>query len=383
MGGMMESNIAGVVVLVGRDTSRGELPIGRRPVVIGRDPWVDIVVHHPSISRHHAMLWAEPGQLFVRDLGASGGTWVGGRLLEAGESCEVGKRQTLGLGGALELRWKRPRRQLEALPTAGRVVLENAAEGWQLLEATDQARTTKLSETAPEREHSGVLSVSAGFLESLAEFAPELPDDPEPATEEDMPAVIASSSGTDEVPTARLNAMGDLLMHPSVEADDFEATASAPALPLLTLEDSVRTGPQQAVGPLRVLCRGKESVVEEIDSGNRTRVRGETRVALLRVLCLRLAAFRAGEFDTPRVSDVDLAQVLWPDAVGDTGPRIELLIRRLQRQLREAGLPQDLVSRDEAGTRLLPTCAVPELPATKASATPARAIEAPAGDGSA
>lgn len=364
---MMESDIAGVVVLVGRGEPRGELPIGRRPLVVGRDPWVDIVVHHATISRHHALLWAEPGQLFVRDLGASGGTWVGGRLLAAGEAAEVGKRQTVGLGGALELRWKRPRRQMEALSTVGRVVLEHAEEGWQLAEATGRAETTKLSQTAPQAGDSGVFSVSAGFLEALAEFEPELPDDLEPATEEDMPAVGASVTGGDDVPTARLQAMGDLLMSPAAEPEDFEATASAPALPLLTLEDSVRTGPQQAVGPLRVLFRGKGSLVEEVDSGNKTRVRGETRVALLRVLSFRLAAFRVGEFDTPRVADQDLARVLWPDMVGDAGPRIDLLIRRLQRQLREAGLPQELVSRDEGGTRLLPTCAVPELPVTRAA----------------
>ena len=102
---MIESNIAGALVLIGRGTPRWELPIGRRPVLVGRDPWVDVVVHHPAISRHHVLLWAEPGQLFVRDLGASGGTWVGGRLLASGEAAEVGKRQIIGLGGALELRW--------------------------------------------------------------------------------------------------------------------------------------------------------------------------------------------------------------------------------------------------------------------------------------
>ncbi len=74
----MSEELAGVLVLIGRDGARGELPIGRRPVVVGRDPWVDVVVRHPSISRHHAMLWADGDQLFVRDLGASCGTWVGG-----------------------------------------------------------------------------------------------------------------------------------------------------------------------------------------------------------------------------------------------------------------------------------------------------------------
>jgi hypothetical protein len=365
----MTYDIAGALVLVGRDGSRGELPIGRRPVLLGRDPWADVVVRHPAISRHHAMIWAEPGKLFVRDLGASGGTWVEGRLLAAGEAASVGRSGTIGLGGALDLKWTIPVSKLTPLPAAGRVVLESAEEGWQLLEAPGQAESTALSDTSPGGPEELDLSLSPDFLEalddlslSMGEVSVDVGDDLEPPTEEGIEAVPSGAGNTDEMPTARLKAMGDLLMGASQELEDYVATASLPVLSALVAQDAVQTGPQQAVGPLRVVFTGKSGVVEELDSGNRTRLRGESRVALLRVLSLRLAAFRAGEYASPRVADVDLARTLWPDELGDAGPRIDLLIRRLQKQLRQAGLPADLVSRDDAGTRLLPTCVVPGLP---------------------
>ncbi len=358
---MTDNNLAGVIVLLGRGATAAELPIGRRPVIIGRDPWADVVVRHPAISRHHAMIWAEPGQLFVRDLGSSGGTWVGGRLLAAGESCEVSKRQTLGMGGALDFKFRLPRMPREGLPGAGRLVLEEVDGGWRALEAAGQAETTALSETRPGPDVHASPS-TPDFLESLGELALDGTEEFEPPTEEDFPAVGSASSMSDEVPTARLQAMGDLLMGHPPDVDEFVATASAPALPPLPLEDPVEAPPQEAQSALRIDFRGKSVLVQETRSGNRTSVRGETRVALLRTLAVQSAGFVAGEQGTARVSDVALAGVLWPEEAGEAGPRIDLLIRRLQRQLREAGLPPDLVSRDREGTGLLTSCAVPDLP---------------------
>jgi pSer/pThr/pTyr-binding forkhead associated (FHA) protein len=51
-----------------------------RRVVIGRDGG-DIVLGDPQTSAAHAEIEFENGQLVVRDLGSSNGTWLGQRQL--------------------------------------------------------------------------------------------------------------------------------------------------------------------------------------------------------------------------------------------------------------------------------------------------------------
>jgi hypothetical protein len=55
-----------------------ELNAATPRVVIGRDSSCDLVVTDPSVSRRHAEIALEAGQLVVRDLGSSNGTWVNG-----------------------------------------------------------------------------------------------------------------------------------------------------------------------------------------------------------------------------------------------------------------------------------------------------------------
>jgi pSer/pThr/pTyr-binding forkhead associated (FHA) protein len=49
--------------------------------VIGRSPDSDLVIEDTSISRHHAMIKVQDGQFLLMDLGSSGGTKVGGKIL--------------------------------------------------------------------------------------------------------------------------------------------------------------------------------------------------------------------------------------------------------------------------------------------------------------
>ncbi|RIV36635.1 FHA domain-containing protein [Micromonospora radicis] len=50
--------------------------LGHQPLVIGRDPAVDIVVHDPHLSRRHAEIWLAGEGVSVVDLGSTNGTWV-------------------------------------------------------------------------------------------------------------------------------------------------------------------------------------------------------------------------------------------------------------------------------------------------------------------
>ena len=48
------------------------------PMVIGRDPAVDIVVHDPHLSRRHAEIRPTDEGVSLLDLGSTNGTWVNG-----------------------------------------------------------------------------------------------------------------------------------------------------------------------------------------------------------------------------------------------------------------------------------------------------------------
>lgn len=50
----------------------------RRTTVIGRDVNCDIILRHPAVSRHHALIVGEDGQFFLEDTGSQNGTFVNG-----------------------------------------------------------------------------------------------------------------------------------------------------------------------------------------------------------------------------------------------------------------------------------------------------------------
>jgi pSer/pThr/pTyr-binding forkhead associated (FHA) protein len=53
-----------------------ELPIGNRPVTIGRSPDNDLQIDNLAVSNHHARVYGEAGKLVVEDLESLNGTFV-------------------------------------------------------------------------------------------------------------------------------------------------------------------------------------------------------------------------------------------------------------------------------------------------------------------
>src|SRR6202795_1699519 len=53
-----------------------EVPIGSRPVGIGRSPDNDLPVDNLAVSNHHARVFFEAGRLVVEDLDSLNGTFV-------------------------------------------------------------------------------------------------------------------------------------------------------------------------------------------------------------------------------------------------------------------------------------------------------------------
>lgn len=62
-------------LLVGRGENLG---VGRNRAVLGRSADSDVVVPHDDVSRRHALIHRERGQVFLRDLRSANGTTVDG-----------------------------------------------------------------------------------------------------------------------------------------------------------------------------------------------------------------------------------------------------------------------------------------------------------------
>ena len=91
-------------VLLEIDGAEHRLPL-ERPLTIGRDRSNDLILDGHGVSRHHAMIRAQPGGLVLVDLGSSNGTFVNSRLaggpmtLAAGDEIGIGDRSVRDLDG--------------------------------------------------------------------------------------------------------------------------------------------------------------------------------------------------------------------------------------------------------------------------------------------
>jgi pSer/pThr/pTyr-binding forkhead associated (FHA) protein len=73
-----------------------EVPVGSRPVGIGRAPDNDLAVDNLAVSNHHARVYFEAGRLVVEDLDSLNGTFVNDLRIERatlhdGDSIWIGK----------------------------------------------------------------------------------------------------------------------------------------------------------------------------------------------------------------------------------------------------------------------------------------------------
>ena len=77
-----------------------EIPIGSRPLTIGRAPDNDVVIDNLAVSDHHARLYAEGDRLVIEDLRSLNGTYVNDARVERttlrdGDTVQIGKHQLL------------------------------------------------------------------------------------------------------------------------------------------------------------------------------------------------------------------------------------------------------------------------------------------------
>src|SRR5215469_8054212 len=77
-----------------------EVPVGSRPIGIGRAPDNDLPVDNLAVSNHHARVYFEAGRLVVEDLDSLNGTFVNDLRIERatlhdGDSIWIGKHHII------------------------------------------------------------------------------------------------------------------------------------------------------------------------------------------------------------------------------------------------------------------------------------------------
>jgi pSer/pThr/pTyr-binding forkhead associated (FHA) protein len=63
---------------------RPPISLKRVLVVVGRHPDCDALLDSPRVSRWHCCMTEVDGEVWVRDLGSTNGTWIGGRRISSG-----------------------------------------------------------------------------------------------------------------------------------------------------------------------------------------------------------------------------------------------------------------------------------------------------------
>ena len=134
-------------------TDLKEVPIGGRPIAIGRAPDNDIQIDNLAVSDHHARVYGEAGRLVVEDLNSLNGTFVNGQRVELavlrdGDSILIGKHHVVveeGRDAALPLDTGRK----VAAPKVDQTVVLDTRERREWLQQA--AAVGERAQIAPER----------------------------------------------------------------------------------------------------------------------------------------------------------------------------------------------------------------------------------------
>ncbi len=92
----MESYPLPKLIIEQGPTPGQEIELVKDEFVIGRIEGNDLVIPEPSVSRRHARLIRQGGQVLLEDLGSSNGTFINGQRLSAPFPLKSGDTFTLG-----------------------------------------------------------------------------------------------------------------------------------------------------------------------------------------------------------------------------------------------------------------------------------------------
>src|SRR3984957_899098 len=152
------------LVLKFESSSLKEVPLGTRPVTIGRAPDNDIQIDNLAGSNYHARVYSEAGSLVVEDLGSLNGSFLNDirverAMLKDGDSILIGKHQILvdqlhEAASSLDVLRKSP------APRMNETMVLDTHERRQMLEQA--AAAGERSQLSPERMRVPTLAVVRG-----------------------------------------------------------------------------------------------------------------------------------------------------------------------------------------------------------------------------
>jgi pSer/pThr/pTyr-binding forkhead associated (FHA) protein len=141
-----------------------EVPLGTRPVTIGRAPDNDIQIDNLAVSNYHARVYVEAGSLVVEDLNSLNGSFLNDirverAMLKDGDAILIGKHEILvdqanDAAHSLDSMRKAP------VPRVNETMILDTHERRKLLDAAVAAG--ERSQLSPERFRIPTLTISRG-----------------------------------------------------------------------------------------------------------------------------------------------------------------------------------------------------------------------------
>lgn len=216
------------LIVVGGKANRSEVPL-KLPAMLGRGRDADITVAHPTVSRHHCLIYEVEGALVVKDNGSLNGTVVDGERIEEAvlrpgrtitvgpltfraEYAHTGDFPNLGAGRAPST---------VAAPAELKFVDEPTAAGQELKSVDEPA-------SPPADELKFVDEPAAPSFSSAAPAELKFADDPATATAGEIRPTLAS----DDLPLGDLGDSGDDFSFLDDEPVDAPAAARQPPAPV-------------------------------------------------------------------------------------------------------------------------------------------------------
>jgi hypothetical protein len=300
-----------VVELMRGDTPVHAVPLGARPMAVGRSPANDLVLSDETVSWHHAMVWEEGGGVWIRDLGARNGTFLNGERV--GGASRVSDGDRLRLGPDVELR---VRVRGEDAVARGSLVLEDLESGLRFPLRRDRfligsGRDADLYDAAAPPRLATLLVHAGGEVWLGHDQGSEENDDV--ALEVGQPFAVGGR---------RLCLRRESGVHaPTIDAE----RARYPYKVVATLD-----------GPT-----GPEARVIDLSTGLSATVEAGNRAVLLYILARQVAQDRAEGKSIDQVgwcADHDVSVGIWGAAQASMdGNSLHVLIYRVRRELGDAG----------------------------------------------
>lgn len=301
------------------DETEARLTIGSTPLTIGRSPTSDMVLTEETVSWHHAHLWVEGDQVWVRDLNSRNGTYINDERIRAAQPVEA--TQTLRIGRELTLQIT------SGQPTEARHI------SWLLEDLQDALRFP----IRGERLHLG----------SAPDADVRIPDAPARAA-----TVMVHADGALQLGQSselRALAEGEVFRIQERDYRIVRATdAHAPTVEWSTRAPYAYTAEVTSQGP-----SGTQARLTDPHSGSELLLTGN-RGILLYVLTSKLIEDRAAAMSPASegwCNDQDVLRAIWGRNATDTNT-LHVLVYRLRKAAEKAGFDSWFIEKRQWGLRV-------------------------------